>query len=69
MSSFKEAEVSRISLKIPLSNYAWYKNSVIQNDNDGFCVVIHLNYIDNNVRKIVPRVHQGVLVKLEVDNK
>jgi hypothetical protein len=64
MSTFKEANQAKISLKMPLSNYSWFKGMVVATDNDGFCVVVNVSKIDNKVKRLVPQVHQAVSVRL-----
>jgi hypothetical protein len=65
MSTFFEANQSRLELKMKLSNYAWYHTSAVIIDTDGYAVVITVDRIDNKVKKIVPQVLNGVTIKLE----
>lgn len=66
MSSFKEANQVKNSLKMTLSNYAWFKSLSINLDDDGYHVVVHVNKIDNSIRKVIAPVQNGVSVKTEV---
>lgn len=68
MTSFKEANLARISLKIPFSHYSWVKGLAVEADGDGFCVVVYVTHIDNQIRKTIPSVHDGVSIKIEVDS-
>lgn len=65
MATFKEANQVRLSLKMKLSEYAWYTSSAVFNDTDGFAVVIHVKQLDNKVRKLIPPVVNGISVKTE----
>jgi len=67
MSSFKEANHVRVSLKMKLSNYAWYSSSGVLSSEDGFYVVVNVNKIDNTVRKVIPPVVDGITVKTELE--
>ena len=68
MTSFKEANLARTALKIPLSHHSWVKGLAVESDGDGFCVVVYVDHIDNQVRKTIPSVHEGVSIKIEVDS-
>jgi hypothetical protein len=63
---FNEATRALTSLKIPLSQYSWFKCLGVEPDLDGFCVVVYVGHIDNKVRKIIPPVYNGVSIKIEV---
>lgn len=67
MATFREANQVRINFKMKLSNYAWYKGSVIYAVSDGWGIVILSKKLDNSVRKLVPPVIDGVTVRVEVD--
>lgn len=69
MVTFKEAHQARLSLKMKLINHYWYKNSSIIADNDDYIVIITTSKLDNQVRKIVPPLVNGVQIKVEVDSK
>lgn len=66
MTTFTEASQARLVLKMKLSNYAWYKGCSVVTDDDGFAVLVDVTRIDNSVRKIVPQVYSGVLIKTEL---
>lgn len=66
MAIFREANQVRLALKMKLSQHAWYKGSVVQPKSDGYCVVIIVSKIDNNVRKLVAPVVDGISVRAEV---
>lgn len=67
MSTFREADRARVSLKMKLSQYGWYKSSSVIAVDDGYGIVIGVSHIDNKVRKIVSPVINGVSVKTEVE--
>ncbi len=67
MSTFREANQVRVSLKMKLINYAWYNGSCILYDKDDFYISIHVKKIDNQVRKIIPPVCDGVSIRTELD--
>jgi len=67
MSSFKEANQVKNSLKMTLLNYAWFKSLSIELDDDGYYVVVHVSKLDNSIRKVIAPVKDGVTVKTEVD--
>lgn len=67
MVSFKEANQARLALKMKLINHSWYKNSGIITDGDDYIVVIIVTKLDNQVRKIIPPLVDGVQIKTEVE--
>lgn len=67
MSTFREANQARTSLKMKLSNYSWYKNSAVCSVPDGWGIVIVVEKLDNKVRKVIPPVVDGIATKTEVD--
>lgn len=69
MSSFKEANQARTSLKMIFSQYSWYEGSTVVPDNGDYCIVVNVSRMDNSVRKVIPIVHQGVSVRVEVEQK
>lgn len=65
MATFMDANRTRLELKMKLSNYAWYHSSAIISETDGYAVLVTVKHIDNQVRKIIPPVVNGVNVKTE----
>jgi len=65
MSTFKEANQVRLALKMKLSQYSWYISSTVIVDNEGYSVLIVVKHVDNNVRKIISPVINGVGIKTE----
>ena len=63
--TFMEANRTRLELKMKLSNYAWYHSSAVITDSDGYGVIIVVERLDNQVRKIIPPVLNGVSIKTE----
>lgn len=66
MATFKEANQVRLSLKMKLSQYAWYNSSHVISDSDGYSVIVEVKRIDNSVRKLIPPVIDGVDIKAEL---
>jgi hypothetical protein len=69
MPTFNEANQARLALKMKLSNYAWYNSSRVYSTNDGFGVIVAVYHVDNQVRKLIAPVFNGISIKTEVDNK
>lgn len=67
MATFFEANQTRMSLKMKLSNYAWYNWSVVIAEQDGYSILINVKKIDNSVRKLVAPVVKGVSTRLELE--
>jgi len=66
MSSFKEANQVRAALKMKLSNYSWYSASGVFTDDADYIIVVTVKKLDNQVRKLIPPVVDGVSIKTEV---
>jgi hypothetical protein len=67
MATFFEANQARMSLKMKLSNFAWYNWSVVISEQDGYSILINVKKIDNSVRKLVAPVVKGVSTRLELE--
>ena len=67
MSTFSEANQVRLMLKMKLSVYSWYSSSTVIAIDDGFGVIVGVKHMDNNVRKLVSPVIDGVSVKTELE--
>lgn len=67
MSTFKEANQVRTSLKMKLSNYYWYNGSGVFAGDDDYYVIINVKKVDNQVRKIIPPVVDGISVRTEAE--
>lgn len=65
MATFKEANLVRLELKMKLSHYYWFNSSMVTTDSDGYAVLISVRHIDNQVRKLIPPVQDGVSIKTE----
>lgn len=63
--SFRNANQVRAALKMKLSVFHWYLSSRVIADNDGFSIVVVVKKVDNQVRKIIAPVVDGVSVKAE----
>lgn len=67
MSTFRDANQVRLRLKMKLSQYAWYNSVLVIPDSDGYLVRVNVTRIDNQVRKLIPPVVEGVSVKIEAE--
>lgn len=67
MTTFREADQVRLSLKMKLSYYSWYSSSAVISDSNGYSVVIAVKRLNNNVRKIVPQIVNGISIKTELE--
>ena len=67
MSTFSEANQARLSLKMKLSQHAWYHSSHVVPVEDGFMVSVVVKILNNNIRKYLPPVVNGISIKVEVD--
>lgn len=67
MATFREANHVRVSLKMKLSQYAWYSSSAVVTEPDGYSVVVHVKHLDNKVRKLITPVVDGVSIKAELE--
>jgi len=66
MSSFSEANQAKLSLKMLLSDYSWFRAITIENQENEYIVVVDVLKINDGIRKIIPVVHKEVLVRTEV---
>lgn len=69
MNSFALANQARLSLKMILADYAWYGGSSVEAEKTDYVVVVYVDQLDNERRKIIPAVHGGVSVKTDVSGK
>jgi hypothetical protein len=69
MSTFSEANQVRLALKMKYSQYAWYNSSHVAAVDDGFAIVVNVQFLDNKVRKIISPVVDGISIKTEVEQK
>lgn len=67
MSTFSDANQVRLALKMKLSMYAWYSSCSVVAVDDGFGVLVGVKTLDNNVRKLVSPVVNGISVKAELE--
>lgn len=67
MSTFSEANQVRLVLKMKLSQHSWYSSGRVISIDDGFGVLIGVSRIDNQIRKLISPVIDGVTVKTEVE--
>ncbi len=69
MATFNEANQVRLSLKMKLSKFAWYKASYVATSDDGFTIVVNVSHLDNKVRKAIAPVVDGISVRTEVEQR
>ncbi len=69
MSSFYSANQARLSLKMQLSQHAWYAGSSVEADGAEYCVVVYVAALNDEMRKTIPSVHMGVSIKTDVSSK
>lgn len=67
MASFSEVNKTRISLKMKLSQYWWYNSSSVAMGPEGFSILILVKKLDNQVRKLIPPVINGISVRTNVE--
>lgn len=67
MTTFREADQVRLSLKMKLSHYSWYSASTVSADSEGYSVVISVKRLNNHVRKIIPQVVDNISIKTELE--
>lgn len=67
MVSFSVANQVRLMLKMKLSHYGWYKSSLVVPEPGGYSVVVTVKRLDNQIRKLISPVIEGVSVKTEVE--
>lgn len=65
MSIFFEANQARLALKMKLSQYSWYVSSIVANEKDGYSVLVIAKLLNNQIKKIIPAVHNGVSIKVD----
>lgn len=67
MATFTEANQIRTALKMKLSFYSWYNGSGVFSGEDDYYIVVTVKKIDNQVRKIIPPVIDGIIIKTELE--
>jgi hypothetical protein len=67
MTNFFEANQARLALKMKLSNYSWYSSSAVVSADDGYSVVVVVKVLNNQVRKLIPPVVNGISIKTEIE--
>lgn len=65
MATFNEANQARAALKMTLSNYQWYKGSMVECKNGDYSILIHTKKLDDKIRKIIPAVYQDVSIHID----
>jgi hypothetical protein len=65
MATYKEAHQVRIALKMKLSQYCWYTSSTVVSNDGDYSVVVVVKKLDNQVRKIIPPVVNGISVRTD----
>lgn len=67
MATFSEVNKVRLSLKMKLSQYWWYSSSSVAMEPEGFSILISVKKIDNQVRRLVPPLINGVSIRTNVE--
>lgn len=67
MATFRDANQIRLRLKMKLSQYAWYNSILVIPDSDGYFVSVNVKRIDNQIRKTIPPIIDGITVKTEAE--
>jgi len=67
MITFRDANQARMALKMKLSVYGWYGSSMIISGQDGYSVLVLVKRLDNQVRKVISPVYNGVSVRVELE--
>ena len=67
MVTFSMANQVRLSLKMKLSQYSWYKSILVVSGSDGYSIVINVKQLNNQIRKLISPVVEGVSVKTELE--
>lgn len=67
MTTFFEASQARLIIKMKLINYSWYKSASVITDDDGFAVLIGVKKINNSIRKAIPNVFNGVVIRTALE--
>jgi hypothetical protein len=67
MSTFSAANQVRLALKMMLSMYSWYSSCSVVAVEDGFGVLVSVKTLNNNVRKLISPVINGISVKTELE--
>lgn len=67
MVTFSVANQIRLSLKMKLSQYSWYSSSLVVPEADGYSIIVSVKRLDNQIRKIISPVIDGVSIKTEVE--
>ena len=66
MATYTEAGQVHVQLKMTLSNFAWYHSSLIVSSSDGYSVLVLVRKLDNQVRKVIPQVINGVSIRTDL---
>lgn len=67
MNTFSDVNQIRLKLKMKYSQYSWYSSSRVMPDGDSYSIIVSVHKLDNQVRKIIPPVINGVSVRAEVE--
>ncbi len=69
MSTYTEANQTRMAVKMKLSNYSWYNWSAVIADKNSYFILVHVKKINMTVKKTVPPVINGVSIKIESEER
>ena len=66
MNTFSDVNQVRLMLKMKYSQHSWYSSSRVMPDGDSYSIVISVYKLDNQVRKVVPPVVNGISIRCEL---
>ncbi len=67
MTTFSDANQARLSLKMKLSQFGWYNSSTVVTNGGDYIVIIGVKQLDNNIRKEIPPLVNGIDIKTELE--
>jgi hypothetical protein len=67
MKTFSDVNQVRLMLKMKYSQYSWYSSSRVMPDGDSYSIVVSVYKLDNQVRKIISPVINGISVRAELE--
>lgn len=67
MATYMEANQVVLGLKMKLSFYSWYNSCTISQKDADYYVIVHIKRINNQIRKLIPQVINGISVRTELE--
>jgi hypothetical protein len=62
---FFAANQARLSLKMQLIDFCWFKETFLSQSQEGYCIVVKVSDINHQVTRHVPTIWKSTYVKLE----